>query len=106
MTKREYDRSFTRAGDPIIFMDKRSFIFGSESGAALTELNQIIFHLDRLIQCCPSGSNDDIPGLYDIDLEKLRCKFQELRDGEFGDCVDWSTIAKAIRAYDGEDVCR
>ena len=88
----------TKAGDPIIHTAYHSYVFENNAPEALVELNQVILHLKRLIEKCPHLVEMDIEGLYQMDLNDLLCRFQELRDGEFGDYVNWNTIAKAIKA--------
>ena len=89
---------YTKAGNPIIHLAHHSFVFERNAADALTELNQVILHLDRLLEYCPNLAERDIEGLYDVNLFDTMCRFQELRDGEFGDFVNWNTIAKAIRS--------
>ena len=64
---------------------------------ALFELNQVIQHLERLIEHCHGLADGDIEGFYDVSLTDTLCKLQDLRDGEFGEYVNWNTIARAIR---------
>ena len=89
---------YTKAGNPIIHPAHHSFVFEHNTADALTELNQVILHLDRLLNYCPDLTERDIEGLYDLNLFDTMCRFQELRDGEFGGFVNWNTIAKAIRS--------
>ena len=89
---------YTKAGNPIIHPARHSFVFERNAADALTELNQVILHLDRLLKYCPDLTERDIEGLYDLNLFDTMCRFQELRDGEFGDFINWNTIAKAIRS--------
>lgn len=89
---------FTKAGDPIIHSPCRSYVFEDHAADALKELNQVILHLGRLLDYCTELTEHAVKGVYDIDLPDIRCRFQELRDGEFGDFVNWNAIANAIRA--------
>lgn len=89
---------YTKAGNPIIRPEKHSYIFEHNAANALTELNQVILHLERLMKHCTNQEGREIEELYDMELGDILCRFQELRDGEFGDFVNWNTIAKAIRS--------
>ena len=91
---------YTKAGNSIIHPARHSFVFEHNAADALTELNQVILHLDRLLEYCTNLTEKDIEGLYDLNLFDTMCRFQELRDGEFGDFVNWNTIAKAIRSVE------
>ena len=88
---------FTIAGDPVIHAGRRSYIFEHKAADALFELNQVIQHLERLIEHCHGLTDGDIEGFYDVSLTDTLCKLQDLRDGEFGEYVNWNTIARAIR---------
>lgn len=98
MENRSGKHIFTKAGDPVIHTSHRSYIFEKNAAEALIELNQVILHMNRLIEQCPGLADMDIEGFYDINLMDTLCRFQELRDGEFGDYVNWNTIAKAIKS--------
>lgn len=87
----------TKAGDSIIRASYHSDIFDKNPADVLVELNQVILHLNRLADHCDGLISTDIEGLYGLNLMDTLCRFQELRDGEFGDYVNWNTIAKAIR---------
>lgn len=89
--------AFTIAGDPVIHVGHRSYIFEHKAADALFELNQVIQHLERLIEHCQGLADNDIEGFYDVSLPDTLCKLQDLRDGEFSEYVNWNTIAKAIR---------
>ncbi len=96
MGKNKAKHLFTKAGDPIIHASHHSYIFDQNASKALIELNQVILHLDRLISCCTGFAESDIEAFFDLDLSDTLFRFQDLRDSEFGDYVNWNTIAKAI----------
>ena len=96
MEKKKAKHLFTKAGDPIIHASHHSYIFDQNASKALIELNQVILHLDQLFSCCAGLAESDIEDFYNLDLSETLCRFRELRDGEFGDYVNWNTIAKAI----------
>lgn len=91
-------RTITRAGDPLVRRDVSSYLFDRNASEALTELNQAIIHLERLSEICTCLVNEETASTYGIDIPDCMCRLKDLRDNEFGDMVNWGTVAKALRA--------
>lgn len=90
--------SRTKAGSPVIRPNHRSFVFDKNPADALAELNQVILHLKRLTDLFEGSTHSLIEGTYNISCRDFLGGLKELRDCEFGDCVNWNTISKALRA--------
>ena len=97
MDKKLHRHIFTLAGRPVIRRGTRSYIFRDDSAAALDELNKIIEHVGRLADLCDPFAESEIESACGINLPNLFCQLTDLRDSEFSDCVNWETIARALR---------
>ena len=89
--------SFSKAGSPIVLHNQHGFIVDRNVSETLREINGVIRHLSRLAECCPEDIQNELADSYDMPcFGDLLCRFEDMRIREFGDCVNWDTIAKAI----------